>query len=159
MEKQPLYAVIRIRGRVSKRYDIKETLKLLRLHRKFHMVLVPATDSYKGMLQKVKDTVTWGEISQEVLLELLKKRGRVIGNRKLTEEYIKEKLGLKGFSELAEKLYNGELSLTSLDGVKPIFRLHPPKGGFNKSTKRPYRDEGELGYRGDAINSLIMRMI
>jgi large subunit ribosomal protein L30 len=36
--------------------------------------------------------------------------------------------------------------------------MHPPKKGFKRTVKRPYRDRGELGYRGEAINELIKRM-
>ena len=43
--------------------------------------------------------------------------------------------------------------------LSPVFRLHPPRGGFKGSTKKPYSDGGELGYRGPAINELIRRMI
>jgi len=43
-------------------------------------------------------------------------------------------------------------------GVKPVFRLHPPKGGFKGTIRRPYKSGGELGYRGAAINDLILRM-
>ena len=38
------------------------------------------------------------------------------------------------------------------------YRLHPPRGGFRRTTKRP-RPDGELGYRGAEINKLIERMI
>jgi len=36
--------------------------------------------------------------------------------------------------------------------------LHPPKGGFKGTIRRPYKSGGELGYRGAAINDLILRM-
>jgi len=43
--------------------------------------------------------------------------------------------------------------------VKPVFRLHPPRGGFKGSIRKPYGAGGELGYRGAAINELIRRML
>jgi len=54
-------------------------------------------------------------------------------------------------------MVNGKASC--IPGLKPYFRLHPPKGGFKGSVKKPYNAGGELGYRGSAINDLIMRMI
>ena len=43
---------------------------------------------------------------------------------------------------------------------KPFFRLCPPRGGFErKGIKRSFGSGGALGYRGSAINELIMRMI
>jgi large subunit ribosomal protein L30 len=38
------------------------------------------------------------------------------------------------------------------------YRLHPPRGGFRRTIKR-VRPKGEAGYRGDAINALIERML
>ncbi len=167
-KKVKLYAIIRLRGRVDVAPDVDYTLKLLRLHRRMHLVLYPSTlPGIEGMLHKVKDWVTWGEINRETLLELLKKRGRIPGNKPITEEYLKKALEISSFEELADKLLSGEIILTKLYDkkakkwlIKPVFRLSPPKGGFEGSTKKPYgTGEGELGYRGDAINDLIKRMI
>ena len=159
-----LYAIIRIRGRVDVPPDVKHTLKLLRLHRKFHMVLYPSDlPGLKGMLLKAKDWITWGEIDYETLVEVLRKRGRLVGNKPLTDEVVDkylEKYGIKGgIPALAKALLEGKIMLHKLEFIKPVFRLHPPRGGFKKSTKRPYGDGGELGYRGRAINELIKRML
>ena len=162
-----LYAIIRIRGRVDVRPDVEYTLSLLRLHRKYRLVLYPSsTPGIEGMLRKVRDWVTWGEIDRETLVELLRTRGRVPGNKPLTDEYVKEKLGLSGIDELADKLLKGEIMLHKLYDrkrkiwvIKPVFRMHPPRGGFKGSIKKHYGAGGELGYRGPAINELIKRML
>ncbi len=157
-----LYAIIRIRGQADVHPKVESTLKLLRLHKKFHCVLYPdSLPGIKGMLHVIKDWATWGEIDKETLVELLRKRGRIPGNRPLTDDYVREALGLNGgIEELAEKLIRGELHLHKLeDKVKPVFRLKPPSGGFKGSIKKPYGSNGELGYRGPAINDLLKRMI
>lgn len=157
-----VYAIIRIRGTVDVPPDVEYTLKLLRLHKKFHCVLYPSNlPGIDGMLHKVKDWVTWGEIDKETLVKLLRIRGRIPGNKQLTDEYVKEKLKLKGgIEELAEKILKGEIQLHKIENIiKPVFRLHPPRGGFKKSTKKPYKSNGELGYRGKEINKLIERML
>lgn len=151
-------AVVRVRGTVNVRGDIKYTLKLLRLEKPNHATLIPATPQYLGMLQKAKDYITWGEVSKETIIKLLQKRGEIIGGKKLTEEYLKKK-GFNGFEDVAEKLYKAELKLKELDGVKPVFRLHPPSKGFKKTLKRAFSEGGELGYRGEKINELLVRMI
>jgi large subunit ribosomal protein L30 len=66
-------AAIRVRGLTGIRYDIKQTLQFLNLHRKNHCVLLEKKPSVIGMLIKVKDYVTWGEINPETA-EMLKKR-------------------------------------------------------------------------------------
>ena len=154
-----LLAVIRIRGRTSLSPDIERTLELLKLTRKNHMSLLRETPSSMGMLQKVKDFVTWGEISREILEQVLEKRGLLIGNKKLTREYLKNSTPFKDIKELAEVLYSGKVELKHLKFMKPIFRLTPPSGGFKGSIKRTFKNKGELGYRGEAINDLIMKMI
>lgn len=160
-----VYAIIRIRGTVGVPYDIEYTLRLLRLVRKYHCSLYPTMPSIIGMLEVVKDWVTWGEINYPTLVELLRKRGRVIGNKPLTDEFIKKrlstKLGINTIEELAKAIIEGKVLYHKLEeyGIKPVFRLHPPKKGFRDSIKKPYKDGGELGYRGPAINELLKRMI
>ena len=54
------YLVIRARSDRGVTKKIRDTMTMLNLTRVNHAVLVPKTDSYDGMLQKVKDYVTWG---------------------------------------------------------------------------------------------------
>ncbi|WP_048149438.1 50S ribosomal protein L30 [Palaeococcus ferrophilus] len=150
-------AIVRVRGRVGVRREVKDTLAMLRLHKVNHMVIVDDTPSYKGMIQKAKDYITWGEIDRETLAKLLRKRGRLSGNRRLTDEYVQEKLGMS-IEEFAEKVVNGEMKLSDLEGLKPVFRLHPPRGG-HKTIKRTFKEGGALGYRGEKINELLERMM
>jgi len=71
------YAIIRVRGTVNIKPNIKKTLQLLNLTRANHCVLIEETPSTKGMLQIVKDYVTWGEVEKETLTKLIKERGRL----------------------------------------------------------------------------------
>ncbi len=154
-----LYAIIRLRGRSGVPPDVAETLRKLRLSRKYVAVIYPKNPSVDGMLAVVKDWVTWGEIDEETLKELLVRRGKLAGNKPFTEEHIKEVLGM-GIDDFVKALINGKLQLHKLeDVVKPVFRLHPPKGGFKKSTRKPVGSDGELGYRGSEINKLLRRMM
>jgi large subunit ribosomal protein L30 len=133
---------------------------MLRLTRKFHAVIYPDSESLRGMLQVVKDWVAWGEIDRETLKELIVRRGRLIGNKRLTEEALKQIFNVSNLDELIDALMQGRIEWHKLDDkVKPVFRLHPPKGGFKGSIKKPYRSGGELGYRGSGINELLRRMI
>ncbi len=138
--------------------EIKDTMTMLRLTRNCHATLVDDRPAYVGMLKKSKDYLTWGEVSQENIALLLKKRGRLVGDKKLTEEYAKE-LGYKSLDDLAEAVFKMKVECSSLPNVKPVFRLRPPKKGFKGKVKRSYAAGGELGYRGDAINDLLKRMV
>lgn len=165
MNTTSVYAIVRIRGRVNCPYDVEYTLKLLRLHRKYHCVLYPVnTPGLEGMLKKVKDWVAWGEVHRDTLIQLLYARGRIPRNRKITDEYVDEKLGHLGIKggvpALADAILSGKIVLHKAEGIiKPVFRLHPPRKGFKGSVGKPYRQGGEAGYRGTAINDLIKRML
>ncbi len=151
-------AVIRLRSGIRAKGEVRDTLRMLRLHHINHMVVVDDTPSYMGMIQKVKDYVTWGEIDAETLAKVIRKRGRLIGNRPVTDDYVQEKLGMS-IEEFAESVINGEKSLKDVPSMKPVFRLHPPRGGLKGSKKRSFKEGGALGYRGNSINDLIKRML
>ena len=66
------YALIRVRGIINVKPDIKKTMNLLNLTRANHCVIIEETPSMKGMIQIAKDYITWGEIEKETLINLLK---------------------------------------------------------------------------------------
>ena len=150
-------AVIRVRGVSDIHREIKATLRILHLTRNCHATLIDNRSSYLGMLQKIQHCATWGEISKECISLLLNKRGRLQGDKKLTDEYARE-IGYKSLDELADAIYNLEADYPHLPKAKPLFRLHPPKKGFKGKIKRNYTRGGVTGYRGEAINDLIKKM-
>ena len=89
---------------------------------------------------------------------LIEKRGRLVGDKRLTDQYAKE-LGYESLNDLAESIFKVDVEFNSLPEVKPVFRLHPPKKGFKGKIKRSYASGGEAGYRGEAINDLLKRMV
>jgi large subunit ribosomal protein L30 len=153
-----VYAVIRVRGTVNIKPDIKKTMQLLRLTRANHCVLLEENAVYKGMLQMVKDYTTWGEINKETLTKLLSTRGKLIGDKPLTEEYLKKAAPYHSFEKLSEAIMENKVKYKDLPEVKPLFRLNPPKKG-HRTVKRSFVNKGSLGYRKDAINLLIERML
>jgi large subunit ribosomal protein L30 len=157
-EKRKCLAVIRVRGSSGVFREIKETLKMLHLTRNCHATLIDDRPSYLGMLRRVQNQVTWGEVSKDSTVQLLRERGKLVGNKRITEEYLKE-IGYKSLDDLAEAVHKTEVEFTRLPNVKPVFRLHPPKKGFKGKVKKSYAAGGVTGHRGEAINNLIKRMI
>jgi large subunit ribosomal protein L30 len=153
-----VYAVIRIRGTVNIKPDIKKTMQLLRLSRTNHCVLLEENVVYKGMLQMVKDYTTWGEINKETLSKLLSERGKLIGDKPLTEDYLKKATPYHSFEKLSEAILKEKVKYREIPEVKPLFRLNPPKKG-HRTVKRSFVNKGSLGYRKDEINKLIDRML
>ena len=152
-------AVIQIRGLIGVNREIKDTLRMLNLSRKNSCVIVDNSVQFIGMIRKIKDYITWGEVSEEIIGLLMEKRGKLPANIPLTEQYAKEKLNLT-IAQFAKEVSEGNKKIKELPGLKPFFRLHPPVGGFEKGgIKKPFSLGGVLGYRKDKINELIKKMI
>jgi large subunit ribosomal protein L30 len=136
--------VIRISGKVKIKEDIEETLFRLRLRRKFSCILIDEKDANRmGMLDKVKNYVSYGDIEKAVLIKLIEKRAVRV-----------DKKEIKDAEKIAESLEKGK-SLEEVE-LKPFFRLGPPRGGL-KSSKKNY-PKGVLG-KNKEINKLVERML
>ena len=131
-------AIIRLRGGIGKPDQIKDTLRLLHLNNTNGCVVQENTPALQGMIHKVKDMVTYGEIDDETYTSLVEKRG--------------EKATSKETSKSKKE--------PATEKIKPCFRLNNPRGGFErKGIKRGFKAGGALGYRGKKINDLIKKMI
>jgi large subunit ribosomal protein L30 len=151
-----MIAAIRIRGRTGLKREIEDTMKMLRLTRINHAVILDENPNYHGMLRKAKDYITWGEINEDTIIKVISKRGKLPGGAQVTEEYLKENTNYSSIEELSKAVLEGVKLEES--GVKPIFRLHPPRKGY-KNVKTTYNEGGSLGYRGENIEELINKMI
>lgn len=128
VKKETFLAVIRVRGQHDIRPETDTGLKNLNLISKNACSVHKDTPSIRGMLQKVKDYVAWGEIDDATLKLLVEKRGQV--------------------------------SPKDAKKTKKFFRLHPPRGGFERQgIKVGFNAGGALGYRGAKINDLIKKMV
>lgn len=150
--------MIRVRGISDIFREINETLDMLHLKRNCHATLIDNRPSYLGMLRKAQNYLAWGEVSMENVASLLKKRGRLVGNKKLTDQYAQE-AGYKSLEDLSEAISQAKVEYSHLPRIKPVFRLHPPSKGFKGKIKKSYGAGGVVGYRGEAINTLLERMI
>jgi large subunit ribosomal protein L30 len=151
-------AVVRIRGTVRAQREVRETLQMLHLTKNNYAVLIENSPSFVGMIKTAQNYVTWGEASKETVNMVLARKGRLAGNRKLTDEYA-QKAGYKSVEELAEAVFACKVAYWKLSKVQPVFKLHPPSKGFKGNIKKGYASGGELGYRGEKINALIKRMV
>jgi large subunit ribosomal protein L30 len=150
---------IRVRGQVRVRPQIENTLDKLLLGRLHQARVLKLTASLQGMITKAKDYITWGEIDEETILSLLTKRGRLPGNKRLSEEYLRKNSSYRTFKSLAKAIAEGKASMSDVEGLKPVFRLTPPRKGFKGKRNLPVGMGGITGYRGDEINQLVSKMI
>lgn len=151
---------VRVDGTPGVRHPEESTLSSLRMKRRFSAVVLHDNPSIRGMLRRVKDHITWGEAKKDDIKLLLSSRARTPEGLGISSRFVKQKTNFAGLSELLSELYSGRYTLGKLweMGVKPVFRLHPPRGGFAKSSKRAFTEGGELGYRKDGLHDLLTKM-
>ncbi|MBI4181877.1 MAG: uL30 family ribosomal protein [Candidatus Aenigmarchaeota archaeon] len=97
-----MFAVVRIRGSTETYVTVEDTLRMLKLRKVNHCALVPDTPSYRGMLKKVENWVTWGEVSPELEQEC-RERGTPVrlhppsrGHASIKLHFPKGALGYRG---------------------------------------------------------------
>lgn len=149
-------AIVQIRGTVKTHPDVRKTLELFRLKQKHACVVVEDNSVSRGMLKKIKDYTTYGTISEDFYVKMLDARGECVGKTSLKDNKVDSK-------KLAKEFFADELKLRDFESkyqVKPFFRLHPPKGGFEKGgIKKTFNQKGVLGEREDKISELIEKML
>ncbi|WP_456474524.1 50S ribosomal protein L30 [Candidatus Pyrohabitans sp.] len=150
-------SVVRVRGRVGVPQEVEDTLTMLRLTRVNHCVFIDDRPTYAGMLQKVKDYITWGEVSADEVALILRRRGELVGGEKLTDAYVKEHTRFKSIDDFAKAFVDFKAELSDIPDLKPVFRLHPPRKGY-RGIKRSFVEGAALGYRGEAMKELLRRM-
>ncbi|MEM2929349.1 MAG: 50S ribosomal protein L30 [Thermoproteota archaeon] len=155
----PLAVVVRVRGSVNITKDVSATLSRLRLLRVYSSTLIRLTPQAEGMLRKAKDCLFWGRVDRSMLRLLLLKRGRLPGNRRLSDENLSKYTGFKSLDELVEAVWLSSTPAEAIKPVKPVFRLTPPKGGFKRSVKKPVKRGGVLGDWGDRVGWILRRMV
>jgi len=140
-------AVIRISGLVEIPRDVQETLFRLRMRKKYTLVLLQETRENLGMLAKVRNFVAFGKIDKETLTELIEKRAKTLGNKKIKIDAEK----------IASELLEGKTEKKLSDfGLKLFMGMHPPRKGIDSKIHYP---KGVLGDNQDKINDLIRRML
>lgn len=142
-----MYAVIRIRGTVNIAPKISTTLELLGLKRVSNLSIWQEDEQTKRMIMMVQDYVAFGNISEEVLKELITKKATPI------EEGAK--IDAK---KVVEELKKGKTM--NQVGIVNCFRMSPPRKGYErKGIKVPFVLGGASGNRKEKISDLIVRMM
>ena len=101
--------------------------------------------------------LSWSQSEEEAVK--LYSKGQEVESVILGIDPHKERISL-GIKQLSEAIASGEATMKDVEGLKPIFRLHPPRGSKGwGGIKRAYTVGGALGFRGEAIGDLADRMI
>lgn len=137
-----MICIIRIRGEVGVDRDAEETLSRLRLRRKYSCVVIQPNKQQEGMIKKMRNFIAYGEISRGVFEKLIEKRGKSADKKKIDSKKVVDEL------EKGKKYEDA--------GIKPFFRLHPPRGGIKSKLHFP---KGVLGNHGNQIDKLVEKML
>ncbi len=151
------YLVVRIKGQADVPYWASTTMTLLKLDKKYRATILPAKENTLGMLKKVMHYISWIELDADLAKEILDKKARKSGYKKITSEDLKE-IGFNSMDELATALAEGKATLSKLKPLKPWFALSPPRHGFKRSTKKLYGQKGVLGLNKE-LGTIVRRMI
>ncbi|WP_136716370.1 50S ribosomal protein L30 [Halorientalis salina] len=151
-------ALVQVRGDVNMEQGVHDTLKMLNIHDVNHCALVPETDAYRGMITKVNDYVAHGEPSQETVETLLRTRAEPLeGDADVDDEWIGENTEFDDIEALAFGLLSEDTTLRE-QGLTPVLRLHPPRGGHD-GIKQPTQSGGQLGkHTTEEIDDLLTAM-
>ncbi len=136
--------VIRISGMVDVPEKIENALYRLRLRRKYAAVILEDNMNNRMLLRKIRDYIAYGDVSKDVLEKIVLMRGKALNKE--------SKIDAKKIVDDVEK--KGMLK----SGLKPYFRLHPPRGGI-ESKKHAGIKNGVLGDNKEKINELVLRML
>jgi large subunit ribosomal protein L30 len=136
-----MIAIVRISGQVEMPSGAKEALFRMRLRKKYSAVLLSDAPENAKILEKVRNFVAFGKIDEKTLEELILKRGKSLSKTKIDAKKVIEAIEKKGINS---------------SGIKPFFRLHPPRGGIDSKSHFP---KGVLGDNKEKINDLLRRML
>jgi large subunit ribosomal protein L30 len=136
--------VVNLRGLVNTRTPVRKTLQQLKLLKRFNATIVPDTEVSRGMLISAKEHLAWCKLDATTAEKLLAKRAEISDGKRVNESVLK-RAGFSSFAELASALASGKTALKEEFGFRQFFRLSPPKGGFNRSTRRQFGEGGVLG--------------
>ncbi|MCW1293798.1 MAG: uL30 family ribosomal protein [Candidatus Parvarchaeota archaeon] len=138
---------IRIRSIVRANAGVKAAVYALNLRKQNSCVILDKNPSVSGLLRKAESVITYGELSKEVVSKLISKSAKRRG------------IKVENVDAFTDSFFDGKAKLSDI-GLKNLFRLHPPRGGFErKGKKKPFSVGGSVGYRRSAINDLLSRMM
>ncbi len=152
-----LLLVLNLHGKINSSAPVRKALEELKVDHKFSATVVTDDAPTLGMLKLCKDYLAWSPIDQDLLLTLLKKRGMVSTTAKLDAAALSG-LGFKKHEDLAAKMVKEGQRLSAVHGVRPFFRLAPPKGGFHQSLRRQFTEKGTLG-SNPKLSEIVRRMV
>ena len=109
-----------------------------------------------GKSGEVNHTLDMLHLKQKFACTVVENTPTIFGMIKKLEPFVT-------YGEITDETYKSLVEKRgekTKEGLKPFFRLHPPRKGFErKGTKQHFNVGGAYGNRGEKINDLLKRMI
>ncbi|MBE5728050.1 uL30 family ribosomal protein [Candidatus Parvarchaeota archaeon] len=138
---------VRIRSIIRANASVRRAVVALNLKKQNNCVILDKNPAIIGLLRQSEGVVTYGELNKETAAKLigraLKQRGKKVDD----------------LNAFIDSFFEGNAKLQDI-GLKNLFRMHPPRGGFGRKGKSvPFKAGGSIGYRKEKINELLNRMM
>ncbi|KAK1434024.1 hypothetical protein QVD17_10942 [Tagetes erecta] len=164
LSQSKLLFVIRIQGKTDMHPQTRKLLYSLRLRRKFTGVFLKANDRNLEVLQKVEPYVAYGYPNLKSVNELVYKKGLAKFNKQLCpltdNNIIEQALGehkIICIEDVVNEIANVGPHFKEVCHFLCPFSLNKPEKAL-QGKKKPFRDGGDSGNRGDQINDLVSKM-
>lgn len=160
-----VFFVIRVLGTYGVAPKVRKILQLLRLLQINNGVFLRVNKATVNMLVRVAPYVTWGAPSVKTVSDLIYARGfaRVHGQRiPITNNaLVNKQLGafnIKCVEDVIHEIATCGKQFKRVNTWLNVFKLNTPTGGW-VAKKINYVEGGDAGFRGDAINALLAKML
>jgi large subunit ribosomal protein L30 len=140
--------VVRIGGKIDLSPAVARTLEQLGLKKKFSCIIIEDSPESMGMIKRIRDHAAFSPVEAETLKQMLLKRAKT-GKKQV-------KIDEKTVDAFVNEFMQNTADFKKLK-INPVFALHPPRGGFKKSSKFLW-PRGILGENKD-INKLVLKML
>ncbi|MGC8516388.1 MAG: uL30 family ribosomal protein [Candidatus Acidifodinimicrobium sp.] len=138
---------VRIRSIIRANASIRRAIVALNLKKQNNAVILDKNPAMMGLLRQAEGVITYGELDKDTAAKLIGKALKREGKK------------VDDLNAFIDSFFDGKSKLQDI-GLKNVFRLHPPRGGFGRKGKDvPFQVGGSIGYRKEKINDLLNRMM
>ena len=137
----------------EKKSDDSKSNKSVNGNGKIAIIRLRGTDDVNG---RIADTMVMLKLFRKHVCSIYDNTATTFGMAEKCKDYVT-------YGEIDDETYKllvEKRGITKDGKVQNYFRLHPPRGGFEKrGIKESFTNKGALGYRGAKINILIKKML
>jgi len=156
---------VRIRDGAGTPKAVRQVLSGFRLRSQYEGVFLQYDEATRKMLHLVEPYIVYGVLTKTTVHDLITRRGHCkvdgkrvpMSNNLIVEEHLGEE-GIICIEDLVHEICNVGESFMKANSFLWPFRLTAPKSKFEKDTLK-YKEGGDYGDKGEAIDEVILSML